>query len=220
MIENQIKEIALSEIINPTYELTKQYLKVNPLVFTEGYPVIEDIIIDFESKIAEVYFPILNEKYYFVIYLDIEPDVSIRIMNMSAGNRVYFSISSETLSYDEIVEDFILQQTRSWKKGELIPRRDVERYYEESGFMFEPNPKRTGEVEKKVEHLLKLLYPFQNKMNKFENDAIMEIQVSYYGYKEQMWGIHLKKELLKQLSNLNLTLDIDLYASGADLDHS
>ncbi|MDB5054630.1 MAG: hypothetical protein JWM44_2680 [Bacilli bacterium] len=220
MIENQIKEIALNEILTPTFELTRQYLKVNPLVFIDGNPMIEDIVIDFESKTAEVYFPILDEEFYFVIYLDIEPEISIRIMNMSAGSRVYFSISSKTLNYEEIVKDFTFQPTRSWKKGELIPRRNIEKYYEASGFMFEPNSKKTGEVEKKVKYLLQLLHPFQNEMNKFEDDTIFEIQVCYYGYKEQMWGIHLEKDILKRLCELNLSLDIDLYASGADLDHS
>jgi hypothetical protein len=220
MIENRIREVALDEIFNPTYELTKQYLKVNPLIYNNGDPVIEDIIINYESKTAEVYFPILDEEFYLVIYLDIEPDVSIRIMNMSAGNRVYLNISSEKLSFAEITKDFLLQPTRFWKKGELMLKRNIEKYYEESGFMFEPNSKKTGEVEKKIDHVLQLLQPFKNKMNELENDASLLIQVCYYGYKDQMWGIHLEKEMLKKLSDLHLSIDIDLYASGTDLDHS
>ena len=86
--------------------------------------------------------------------------------------------------------------------------------------MFEPNSKKTGEVEKKIDQILQLLQPFKNEMNKLGNDASLLIQVCYYGYKDQMWGIHLEKEMLKKLSDLNLCIDIDLYASGANLDHT
>ncbi len=32
-----------------------------------------------------------------------------------------------------------------------------------------------------------------------------------------MWGIHLEKDIIKKMSELNITLDVDLYASGNDL---
>ena len=38
-----------------------------------------------------------------------------------------------------------------------------------------------------------------------------------YGYKNQMWGIHLGTEVLKKLAFLNIDLDVDLYACGKEV---
>ena len=64
-------------------------------------PEIVDVIIKDEKQVAEVYFSIVEEKYYFVVYLDILPQVKIRFVGMSAGSRVYLTVSSNITSLKE-----------------------------------------------------------------------------------------------------------------------
>lgn len=46
----------------------------------------------------------------------------------------------------------------------------------------------------------------------------MEIQVAYFGYKDEMWGINLNPVIIKKIGEFNFSLDIDLYAIGQDLE--
>jgi len=46
----------------------------------------------------------------------------------------------------------------------------------------------------------------------------IEIQVTYYGHKDEMWGIHLETQTVKKLSELELAIDVDLYAGGNDIE--
>lgn len=57
----------------------------------------------------------------------------------------------------------------------------------------------------------------KDKFDELSKIADMMIEVVYYGYKDQMWGINLEKDTINKLSSLNLSIDIALYASGPDL---
>ncbi|WP_219644622.1 DUF4279 domain-containing protein [Cohnella sp. CFH 77786] len=213
-----LKLIALKEVEEQSFELTKAYLSVNKLVYSNNTPKIDDVIINEEEKTAAVYFPIEGEAYYFVIYLDTSPKVRVRFMGMSAGNRVYFTVSSEEIELEKLLKEIDFIPTQTWKKGTQIPNRNITKLYEDSGFIFEFDLKRTGEVEDKLSNLLGKLES-SNITSIVNSEKINRvIQVAYYGYKDEMWGINLNPIIIKKLSNLNTILDIDLYASGPDLE--
>lgn len=87
MIIEQIRRAVFNEIAVPRFELTKQFLAVHTLVVEEGLPQIERIDICEREQTAEVYFPIAGEEYFFVVYLDLTPEVSVRFMGIEAGSR-------------------------------------------------------------------------------------------------------------------------------------
>jgi Domain of unknown function (DUF4279) len=207
----EIRDIAVAEIIYPTFALTKQFLAVNKIILKENIPFIEDIILREEEKVAEVYFPIEGERYYFVVYIDLEPQISVRWMGMSPGNRVYFSATSEKHNLDELLALIGVEPTRTWKKGKNIRH---------NGFEIQPSAKETGEVEDKLQAVIKLLLPFKADLQALSTIANTGIQIAYWGYKEQMWGMHFTAEMLQDLGTLNLSVDIDLYAGGFDLGES
>src|SRR5215469_13710737 len=102
----------------------------------------EDVILRGEEQMAEVYFPIEGERYYFVVYLDAEPQVALRTTGMSAGNRVYFFAKSAERPVDELVAIAGVQPTRTWVKGGK--RKHILRH---NGLEVRPARKDTGEVE-------------------------------------------------------------------------
>ncbi|HEX9059035.1 MAG TPA: DUF4279 domain-containing protein [Clostridia bacterium] len=211
----EIKRIAINEILNPTFEITKQFLSVNRIVFNNNVPEIEDVIMNDET--AEVYFPIVDESYFFVLYVDCEPFPSLRFMNTSPGNHVYLFATSETNSLDELLNILSIEPTDSWRVGERKKFTKAENYYKNSGFEFAPVSKRTGEAEDKLNVLINILHEQKDKMPLLREIADVGLQVDYYGYKEQMWGVFLKPETLRKLADLNISLDIELYAGGPDL---
>lgn len=95
MNEQAIQAVAIAEILHPTLAMTEQFLAVHTIVFEVHEPVVAGVILREEEQMAAVYFPIVGEQYYFVVYVDGGPQAAIRQTAMSAGNRVYFFALSE-----------------------------------------------------------------------------------------------------------------------------
>ncbi len=214
-----IAQIAIEEVFNPSFELTKQLLSVNKVEMDGGSPRIKDIIISEDKSMAEVYFPIIDEEYYFVIYIDLMPKISLKFMGMSAGCKVELFVCSDTEELDKMIELLQVTPHRSWSKGEKKFHSNGINYSinKNSGFVYSPIEKTTGEVEDKLDYLLDELIQVKDKIVELHKVAEVEIQITYYGYKDQMWGINLKPRTIQRLSELGVSLDIDLYASGNDL---
>ena len=209
MEEQKIQDITIAEVLYPTFALTKQFLAVNKVLFKENRPFIEDIILREKENVAEVYFPIEGERYYFVIYVNREPQLSVRSMEMSSGNLVYFSVTSQEHSLDKLIALAGIKPTRKWSANKKIKH---------NGFEVKPSLKNTGNVEEKLHHLIKVLRPYQVNLSALSRIAPMGINIAYWGYQEQMGGIHFDTEIIQGLASLKLPIDIDLYASGFDLE--
>lgn len=209
---NNLKEIAIHEVLNPTFELTKQYLQAIELCYSNKLPQIDDVELDREANTAAVYFPIKNESFYYVIYIE---NLEVSWVNISAGNSVYLFACSEVLSTKELVNYLAFEPTEIWSKDEKTNFGATRKH---SGFIYDPIAKRTGEVEDKLNRLLDSLLPYKEKISQLSNIASVEIQVAYYGYKDEMWGFHFDKKSIGKLSELGIDIDIDLYAGGNSLE--
>ncbi len=207
MDKQKVQDIAIAEIMTPTLALTQQFLAVNKIVFHNQMPFIEDILLREEEKKAEVYFPIEGEKYYFVVYVDWE-NLHLIAVAISAGCVVSFLATSDTHSLNELITVAGIAPTRTWEKGK------AKRH---NGFEIHLSQKKIGDVEDKLRDLLTFLSPHKANLEALSSIAAMGIDIAYWGYKEQMWGIHFDMDLLTQLVNLGLSVDIDIYASGSDL---
>lgn len=126
-----IKRLAINEVINPTFELTKQIQSINKIIYKNDLPVVEDVIIN--DRGAEVYFPIEQEQYYFVVYVDTEPNLKLRFMGTSPGTEIYLWVSSETNDLDELLNILNLEPEHKWRKGERKKYTETEICYESKG---------------------------------------------------------------------------------------
>lgn len=180
---------------------------MNRVVFKEQVPVIADVIFREEEQSAEVYFPIEEERYYLVVFLGGEPQIVPRMTVMSAGNRVYFYAKSTEHRVSELIALVGIEPTRTWEKRKSI------RHY---GIEVCPYAKETGEVEDKLRTLISVLLPFTDNIHVLSTKAGVGINIAYWGYKEQMWGIHFGTDIIQGLAVLNLSVDVDLYASGPE----
>lgn len=208
-----IRSVAIQEVLKPSFTLTEQFLAANRIILKDRVPWIEDIILDPKENLARVYFPVEGERYYFVVVLTLEPHTTVRGIVMAPGNDVYFAVRSENRSLEELLTLADIKPTRIWKKGEKNGKLPLH-----NGFELRLVEKKTGEVEDKLRSLLDALLPYKTSLNRLSQVASAEVYIAYYGYKEQMWGIHLDQEIISDLAALQLPVDIDLYASGPDLE--
>ncbi len=207
MNEQAIREAAIAEILHPTFALTRQFLAANKVVFKQQTPCVEDVIVR-EEKTAEVYFPIEGERFYFVVSVDWGPRVAIRWIGMSPGNRVYFYAKSGEHQVGKLVAMAGVEPTRTWEKGKHIRHH---------GFEVRPPLKETGDVEDKLRTIISLLLPHTTNIHALSALADVGINIAYWGYKDQMWGIHFGTDIIQGLAVLNLSVDVGLYADGPDL---
>lgn len=212
MNERDIQNVAIAEILNPTLENTQHYLKSNKIVLKDNTPYVEDVILREREKVAEVYFPIEGERYYLIVYIDLEPSFSVRQVNISAGNRVYFYAKSAERHSDELIALAGIEPTSSWEKGKngRLPKHN--------GFRVQLSSKGTGEVEDKLRTLIRALLPYKVNLQSLSTLATLGVNIVYWGHKDQMQGIHFDEEIIQGLAELNLSVDVDLYAGGSDFD--
>ncbi len=194
---DEIINVAIAEILNPTFGTTQQFLEVLRVQSNNSIPVVKHIKIDEINKEAIVYFPVEGETFYIAIYLDTVKGPKIRSVETEVGSSVYLSIGTAKvndlelpLTPDKVYDDFKIY-------GIDIDQPDS--------------------VESKIEKLLDYFEPFSDTIKKISENNYVTINVAYFGYRDQMWGLHLDTATMKRITDLNAELDLDIYAEGKEL---
>ena len=204
---------AIEEIKTKSFGTTEQFLAVHEVVYDNDMPKAKRVDIQGDENTAIVYFPVKGVSFYLAVYLDTEPEISVRHVGTEPCSIVYFRATSDTLSLSDISGLTRLGYTSGWDKGDKRKLGDLR--YNFSAFHFEPNPE-PDELKDKLNKLLDFLESDKSGVASLVEKANGYIQVAiYYHYgSSSLGGIHLNRELMKRLSALNLELDFDLYAEG------
>nr|WP_255462870.1 DUF4279 domain-containing protein [Flavobacterium sp. GP15] len=203
-------EKAIEEILNPTLEITKQYLEVLEIEIENGKPKIERYENDFSDDIVAIYFQIKNENFFLEIHLtkNIEID-SVWIQN---AHKTYFSATSENLTYSELENLLQKELTEGWSKGEL--RKNGKSTHTFSRINYEPIKSQSYELNNHLEILLTELEKNSENIIKLTENANAYISVCKYQYISGNAGINFDNKLIERLAKLNLGIDIDTYIVG------
>ncbi|MBW3524060.1 hypothetical protein [Chryseobacterium sp. NKUCC03_KSP] len=137
MTEQQIIELIQKEFKEKTLGLTEQYLEIHSPIYADNKLKIDRIDRDKTDKLIIAYLPVLDEKFYFAVYIDTKSNAVISI-DTEAYHRVYFRATSETLSSDELKVMTCLTPTELWNKGDL--RKSGKSNYTFSNLTILPNP--------------------------------------------------------------------------------
>lgn len=78
MTDTLIIQKAIEEIETKTFGVTEQLLDIHQVVYENDQPRVARVDTEKEDGSAIVYFPVKDEKFYLVIYLDTKPQVSVR----------------------------------------------------------------------------------------------------------------------------------------------
>ena len=214
MADTLIIEKAIEEVETKTLGVTKQFLAIHKLVYIGNLPKIARVD---TGKINEVivYFYVEDEMFFLAVYVDLNPNVSVRWTNTEPYHSIYFSASSETLSFKELSELTILITTKSRNKGDKKHPENEKIVWKQSSVFIEPNPE-ADRFEDKLTKLLDYLEEDTEGIRKLVNNANGHIQVysSFHNGNTMIGGHHLEKEHIKRLSKLNLEIDFDISADG------
>lgn len=208
---DRIIACAIEEVENANFAATQQFLEVYQIVRDNGVPVVSRVDTETDDDNATVYFPVQGEKFYFAVYLDTEPEISVRWTDTEDAYSVYFAIVSETLDSPMISAMTNLKPTKSWSKGD----KSANGFQNFTKVIFEPNPE-ADEFDDKIEKLLDYLLTDKENIKRLVDNYGGYIQVSamFHNGNTALGGVHLNKDIIRKLADLNLSIDFDLYAEG------
>lgn len=212
-MEDVYKNIAIKEILHPTFAVTEQYLEVHKITRKNAEIVVARIDMDEPNQVV-VYLPLENQKYYLAIYLSKEKKPSIQAVTIQAGSYVYICATSNETSLEEMMNIAKVTPISTGRKGDVI-RKDIKHKVNriKLGIGYDD----PDEIDHKVKKLLDYLEPYQDDIRKLTEKATVELIIAYFGYSSQMWGIALDETIVQRLAKMNLSVDIDLYAAGPEL---
>jgi Domain of unknown function (DUF4279) len=205
---------AIEEILNPTLEITKQYLEVLEVEIENGMPKVERFEENFDQNTIAIYFKIKEERFFLEIHLNKNTNEidSVWIQN---GHRTYFTATSENLSYSELEKVLGKEQTEGWSKGEF--RKNGNSKYTFSRISFEPTKCEAYELNNQLEILLTELEQKKENIIKLSEIANIGISVCKHQYISGNAGISFERKLIEKMNNLNLGIDIDTYIVGNEI---
>ena len=212
MTDQQVIEIVENEFRDKTLGATEQYLEIHKPIYIDNRLKVDRIDRDNKHELTIAYLPVSNEKFYFAIYID-EQTAGITNVGTEPYHRVYFIATSETLSSEELKAMTFLTPTECWNLGDL--RGDKKRKYTYSGMKFLINPE-PDEFEDKLNKLLDFLEQDKVGIRKLAQKANGYIQVAMdiHNGNTMIGGPYLNANTIKRMSNLDLSIDFDLYTAG------
>jgi len=206
---------AIEEILVPAFAVTKQYLEVNEVQFENGKPKVERVDLDYGENLAAIYFPFKDERYFLQINLQKIPEIKVDFVHTESGNRTCLTATSETLTFDELAKSLPFEPLTGWSKGDF--RKNGKSQHSFSRVSYEPFSSEAYEMEKQLEILLTELEKDADSVRRLTEKATTYISVCKHQYVSGNAGVHFDIEIIKRLSKLNLSVDIDTYIVGKPL---
>jgi len=207
---------AIQELIEPTFEVTKQYLQVMEVELENDSPRVARIDLDHKSESIAVYFYIKEERFYIVVNLTKGENPEVEWVWMESGHRVYLTATSESLEYEELSSYLPYDQLTGWSKGDL--QKNGKRAYKFTKVSYEPNANEAYGLEEKLLELLMDIEQSSSAIHKLVEKSDAWISICRHQYISANAGIHLDLEILSRLSSLNLELDVDTYITGNEIE--
>lgn len=210
-------QIATEEVLNPTFEVTKQYLEICALELEGGLPKVARVNTTYYDKnnIVAVYFAVKEERYFIEVHLSKAPDIKVLFVWIQSGHRVYLNAQSDQLTYQELLKLFPLKPTKGWSKGDFM--RNEKSQYPLTNMSFEPIKNEAYSLEEKLNLLLDALEPIGDAVRLLTQKAEVYIAVCRHQYIDANSGVSFDIKTIRRMEQLNLGIDIDSYIVGTTL---
>lgn len=208
--------IAVQELRQPTFEVTKQYLQVMDVELENEVPRVARVDLNHANESIAVYFFVKNERFFIVVNLSKEDTPKVEWVWIESGHRVYLTATSETLGYEELSSYLPYDSLTGWSKGDL--HNNSKRPYKFTRVSYELNVNEAYGLEEKLLELLIDIEKSSSQIHKLVKNSEASISVCRHQYISANAGIHLDIDILHRLSSLNLELDVDTYITGNEIE--
>jgi hypothetical protein len=205
-------DVAIAEVLNPAFAVTRQYLESNEIAFENGKHKVERLDLNRSDNLVAVYFPFKNERFFLQVDVTKAPEVKVDFVWTENGTRTYLTAVSEELTFTELSHGFPFQPLTGWSKGDN--KKDGKSQYTFSRLEFDIFTSEAYDLNQQLDLLLNELEKDVESVKRLTEKASTIIAVCKHQYVSGNAGIHLDIQTIKRLSNLNLSIDIDMYISG------
>ncbi len=212
MTDQQAIELIEKEFKGKTLGVTEQYLEIHSPIYADNKLKVDRIDRDRKDELIIAYLPVLDEKFYFAVYIDTKTN-EVTGVGTEAYHRVYFRATSETLSADELKAMTRLTPTEFWNKGDL--RKTGKSSHIFSNFQILPNPE-PDEFEDKLKKLLDFLEQDKYGIKQLVDNANGYIQVAMdiHNANGMIGGPNIDTDDIRRMNDLGLSINFDLYVGG------
>lgn len=204
LIEKEFKEKRLG--------VTVQYLQIHSPTYADNKLKVDRIDRDRKDELIIAYLPVLDEKFYFAVYIDTRTNV-ITGLATESFNRVYFRATSKTLSADELKAMTRLTPTDFGNKGDKKKYGTSNHTY--SNIEILPNAE-PDEFEDKLKKLLDFLEQDIDGIKRLvENaDGYIQVAMDIHNANGMIGGYTIDTDDISRMNNLGLSINFDLYVGG------
>ncbi|MBV7270620.1 DUF4279 domain-containing protein [Winogradskyella luteola] len=217
MNKQQIIDIALKELKNPTNEWSIILLETHTFIEENGKIKITRIDLDAfnykNDKIAIVYVPVKDERFHFAICVDIHLK-KVNGIYTESWNRVNFSAMSKTYS-GEVLKSFTkIEPTKIRNKGDVAIKGSSIKYnYSSLTISIDSYPESVLEKIKKLVNILKTDTEGVQKLVEKANASI-SVVIEYHIGTGNLGELSLNASLISEISNLEVPIGFHFLASG------
>jgi len=216
MDKDRYVSTAIQELLNPTFEVTRQHLEVMDVELENELPRVARINLELHDETVAVYFYIKNERFFIVVNVSKVNSKLVEWVWIESGHRVYLTAISKIQSFLELSKYFPFSDLTGWSIGEL--RKNGKSKHQFTRVSYEPILNEAYSLEEKLIYLLKELEEYSEAMQKLVEHTGAYISVCRNQYISANAGIHLNCDIIHRLSSMNLELDIDTYISGNEIE--
>jgi len=211
--EKRYIETATEELLNPTFETTKQHIEVLEVQTENEKPEIARVT--FSDDLVSIYFKVKGEKFFLVINVTKDEKPEPAGTWVESGHRIFLTATSEKLSFQELKELLNLNPVTGWSNGEKRPNGKSE--YTFSRISFEPNENEAYDLEEKLSELLSEIEKDINGVLRLVENSDACISVCRHQYVSGNAGVHFDLKTIDRLQQLRLPVDIDTFIVGKEL---
>ena len=209
-----ITNIITDELLNPTFEMTRQYLKTLEVKYEDNKPKIAKIDFDKNHNQATAFIEIKNESFYLEFVFDTTDNIQLTDVDTLPFVRISFMPTSEKLTTDELLKITSIKPTNTITKGDFFSNGKFEYTY--NGLEFETFSE-PGRLERKLKYLLDILETDLEGIKKLSVQTSTKdifVTIVYHIGNGNFTGLYLDNEILNRLARLGLELTFDIYATG------
>ncbi len=196
---------ALKHLKNSKDENTIQILTDLSLEFSNDKPNVSRI--KFDENIISVYFKVLNKKVFVVENLINTEFTEHQSTWIESGHKVYFTATSQSKTYNELLSYTILDGFTGWSIGSRP--NFINKTFDCTRVSLEINSNLAYDLNEKLCELLSFLEKDSFGILNLTKNSKAIISIVKYQSVYGNAGIHFDIETINRLQKLNLSIDID-----------
>lgn len=214
-----ITKIITEELLNPTFEMTRQYLKILEVKYENNKPKIAKIDLNENRNQATAYVELKNESFYLEFVFNTTDNIELTGIDTLPFVGISFMPTSEKLTIEELLKIITIKPTRTITKGDFFSDGKLEYTYNGLEFETFSEPDR---LETKLKYLLDILETDTEGIKNLSNQTSTKdifVTIVYHIGNGNFTGLYVDNETINRLSKLGLELTFDIYATGNKFDN-